>query len=102
MITEFDQKGKLYTDVVLKKNVPATIQTITHRIHGELHIRPDERLTDELIRSENFLAITNVTVFDSRGQLVYHADFLSLNREHIIWLIPDDEITNDEHTGGRE
>jgi hypothetical protein len=101
MITEFDEKGKLYTDIVLKKTLQATIQTITHRIHGELHIRPDERLTDELIRSQGFLAITNVTVYDSRGQLVYQSEFLSLNKDQIIWVIPDEEIANKADTGGR-
>jgi hypothetical protein len=102
MITEFDEKGKLYTDVVLKKNIPATIQTLTHRIHGELHIRPDERLVDELNHSDEFLAITEAVVYDTRGQRIYKSAFLALNCKEIIWLIPDEELDEGMDSGGRE
>lgn len=100
MITEFDEKGKLYTDVVLKKSVPCTIQTITHRIHGDVHVRPEERLLDEVIRSERFIAVTNASIYDTRGNRVYKTDFLTLNREQIIWLIPDDDLSSDFEAGG--
>jgi len=100
MIKEFDDKGKIFTNFISKKTVPATIQTLTHRIHGEIHVRPSERLKDELNRSEQFLAITNAAVFDTRGQEIYRCEFLTLNREHIVWLIPDEELSEDQTSGG--
>jgi hypothetical protein len=99
MITEFDDKGKIFTNFISKKTVPATVQTLTHRIHGEIHVRPSERLKDELNRSEKFLAITNAVVFDTRGQEIYRSEFLTLNREHIVWLIPDEDLSKDGSTG---
>jgi len=101
MVTEFDEKGKLFTDVVLKKTVPALIQTITHRIHGDVHVRPDERLVDEMNRAERFLAVTNAIVFDARGQKIYSTSFMTLNSKEIIWLIPDDELTGEHEGGGK-
>jgi hypothetical protein len=80
--------------------VPATVQTLTHRIHGEIHVRPSERLKDELNRSEKFLAITHAVVFDTRGQEIYRCEFLTLNREHIVWLIPDEDLSIEESSGG--
>ncbi|HVN54125.1 MAG TPA: hypothetical protein VMT46_07320 [Anaerolineaceae bacterium] len=98
MITEFDDKGKIFTNVIAKKPVPAVVQTLTHRIHGEVHVRPSERLKDEMNRSEKFLAITDAIVYDTRGQEIYRCGFLTLNRDQIVWLIPDEEISTD-HPG---
>jgi len=99
MITEFDDKGKIFTNVINKKPVPAVVQTLTHRIHGEVHVRPSERLKDELNRSEKFVAITHAVVYDTRGQEIYRCDFLTLNRDHIVWLIPDEDILSDKPGG---
>src|SRR5512133_788954 len=95
MITEFDEKGKIFSNVIAKKPTAAVVQTLTHRIHGEVHVRPSERLKDEMNRSEKFLAITNAIVYDTRGQEIYRCGFLTINRDHIVWLIPDDELSAD-------
>ena len=100
MITEFDDKGKIFTNVIAKKPVSAMVQTLTHRIHGDVHVRPSERLKDEMNRSEKFLAITNATVYDTRGQEIYRSNFLTINRDHIVWLIPDEELSEDHPAGG--
>lgn len=102
MITEFDDKGKIYTNVIAKRPVPAVIQTPTHRIQGEIHVRPNERIKDELNRSENFLAVTNATVYDEKGIAVYHCSFLTLNCKQIVWLIPQEAMAADGSTGGEE
>ena len=54
----FDDKGKFFTDVVSKEFVPVVVQTVTNLVRGMLHIRPQERLTDEINRSGQFFAIT--------------------------------------------
>jgi len=45
-----DEKGKIFTEVVTKLPVPIMMQTTTHRVLGNIHVRPDQRLKDELDR----------------------------------------------------
>jgi hypothetical protein len=92
MIRDFDEKGKLFTNIVQKTPVPATIQTLTHRIHGEVYMKPDERLKDELNRSEQFLAVTNASILNDQGEAAFVCKFLTLNKNQIVWLIPDKDL----------
>ena len=69
MNIEFDEKGKFFTDIVSKTSVPVLIQTMTHRIHGNVYITRGQRLKDELNLDEAFLAITDATVFTSAGEI---------------------------------
>ena len=89
MSIEYDEKGKIFTDVVSKIAVYATVQTTTHLMRGHIHIRRDQRIIDELDLNENFLALTNVSVLDSDGQTLYQAPFLALRRTQIVWVIPE-------------
>lgn len=98
MSIRFDEKGKFFTDVISKEAVPVIIQTLTHRIHGQVHIRPDERLKDEINQGDSFLAVTETTVFDRTGNILYRGDFMAINREHIIWLLPEDQLHPDDTT----
>ncbi|MBN2547881.1 MAG: hypothetical protein JXB15_01890 [Anaerolineales bacterium] len=87
----FDEKGKFFTDVISKEAVQVIIQTTTNRVRGRLHVRPGHRLKDEINQSELFLAITDATVYDLSGQLLYQTEFLAINREHLVWLLPEDQ-----------
>ena len=87
----FDEKGKIYTDVVRKKVVRAKIQTTTHMIIGELHIRQDSRMKDELDVQESFLAVTNATLYASDGQKLFSTVFLAVQRAQIVWVIAADD-----------
>jgi hypothetical protein len=92
MTIEFDDKGKFFTDVITKVTLPAIIQTVTQRIHGNVHVRPDQRLMDELNVDEKFLAVTDATVYSFEGQILYRCKFISLQRSQIVWVIPENEI----------
>ncbi len=94
MTDQFDEKGKIFTNVVSKDAVPATIQTLTHRVHGFVYVRPGVRIKDELTHVDGFIAVTDATVFDLQGQQLYKTGFLVVNREYIIWLIPDEDIVD--------
>jgi hypothetical protein len=96
----YDEKGKFFTPVVSKEEVPAMIQTLTHRLHGTIHVRQGERVKDELNRDEPFLAVTNVEIYNTRGEVLYRCQFMPINRSHIIWLIPDDQLKPGETEGG--
>ncbi len=92
MPTQFDEKGKIYTDVITKKPVRVIIQTTTHIIHGDIHLKPDVRIKDALQQGDHFLAVTGAVVFGPDGKQLYCSDFLTINEDHIIWLIPQDEL----------
>lgn len=91
MTFEFDEKGKIFTEVVSKVAIPAVVQTTQHLIRGNIHVRRDERFKDELDRDELFLAITDATVIGSDGQTLHESRFLAIRRTQIVWVIPSQE-----------
>jgi hypothetical protein len=89
MSYDYDDKGKIFTDHVSKVAIYATIQTTTHLIRGRIHVRRDQRIIDELDLDENFLAITDVSVLGTDGQVLFQSPFLALRRTHIVWVVPE-------------
>jgi hypothetical protein len=96
MTIEYDDKGKIFTDIVSKVTVQATIQTTTHLMRGNIHVRRDQRIKDELDSDESFLAITNANILGTDGQVIFQAPFLAVKRSHIVWVIPE----QDKHEEG--
>ena len=88
MTIEFDDKGKIFTDVVSKVATPAIVQTTGHLIRGNVHVRQDERLKDELDRDELFLAITDASVLGADGQTLHQTRFMAVRRAQIVWVMP--------------
>lgn len=88
MVLEYDEKGKFYTDIIKKEEVFAHIQTIANRIMGYIHIRIGDRLSDEINQEKLFLAVTGAEIYDLAGGLLYTSDFLAVNRQQIVWLMP--------------
>jgi len=89
MTFEYDEKGKIFTDIVSKVAIPATIQTTTHLMRGHVHVRRDQRIKDELDVNESFLALTDVSVLGTDGQILFQTPFLAVRRSHIIWVMPE-------------
>ncbi len=73
MTFEYDEKGKIFTDIVSKISVLATIQTTTHLMRGHVHVRRDQRIKDEL----------------DANQTLFQTPFLAVQRSHIIWVMPE-------------
>jgi len=96
MNIEFDEKGKFFTNVVTKVSVPATIQTTSQLLRGDVHVRKGERLKDELDRDEPFLAMTNVSIIGANGQVQFDAPFLAVQRSQIVWVLPHQEEQKSE------
>jgi hypothetical protein len=94
MTIEFDDNGKFFTDIITKTPIPVMIQTITQRIHGNIHVCQGRRLKDELDLPEKFIAITDAVIYLPDGQILYQANFLAVQRDEIIWVMPDSEIAH--------
>jgi hypothetical protein len=101
MTIEFDDKGKYFTDIVSKIPIPALIQTVTHRIHGNIHVTRDRRLKDELDLPEKFLAVTDAIIYSTDEQVLFQTRFMAVQRNEIIWVIPDSEISDPSKGSGK-
>jgi hypothetical protein len=43
---------------------------------------------------EKFIAVTDAVIYSPDGQVLYQANFLAVQREEIIWVMPDSEIAD--------
>lgn len=90
MPQEINERGKHFTDVIRKKPLRVNIRTINGRIDGSLHIRPGNRLLDELNEGDApFLAVTDVKVLDNGA--TKQLPFLALRKGTIEWIGPIEE-----------
>jgi hypothetical protein len=96
MVTQYDDKGKIFTNVISKKPVGVEIQTVKSRIHGTIHVRPSERVIDELNHTPTFVAVTDADVLNDDGTVAYSCNFLVLNSDQIVWIVPDEELIRDK------
>lgn len=93
MYSQFEEKGKIFTQKITKEQKKVIIQTSQQKIIGTIHIQMDNRLLDELNGSNQFLAITDVNIFDPENNKIHQSDFLGININQIIWVLPiEDEI----------
>jgi hypothetical protein len=92
----YDEKGKVFTDIVTKVPIQATIQTTTHMMRGHLHVRREQRIKDELDHTEKFLAFTDVSILGPDGQALFQAPFVAVQRAQIVWVMPEE--TNAEES----
>ena len=92
MITQFEEKGKIFTPKITKDHRGVIIQTTTQRIKGDLHVQLDLRLLDEINECNRFLALTNVEILDVDEKVLYKTNFLAINTDQIIWILPTDEL----------
>jgi hypothetical protein len=98
MSFEYDEKGKIFTEHISKIAIYATIQTTTHLLRGRIHVRRDQRIIDELDLSENFLAVTDVSVLGADGQVLFQSPFLAVRRTQIIWVIPEQKTSEERES----
>jgi hypothetical protein len=92
------QAMNAFSDKIDKVAKKVVLQTSSEVILGDFHYRPRLRLIDELISGDQYLAITNAIVYDKSGRVRYKARFLSVNRDHIVMIIPWDEIETNQET----
>lgn len=96
METRINDKGKYFTPRVNKQPIASLVRTNHHLVIGKVHIRPDERLKDELNNSrERFLAVTEARVYDTAGEKVlFESELLFVAYEHVVLITPIEVIRN--------
>lgn len=95
MNARVDDKGKIFTQRVSKDTVVTVVRTTDYFIIGDVHVRPDRRLKDELDNTQSrFLPITEATVYDTSGtQLLYRTSFMLLAYQQIVMVAPIEAFT---------
>jgi hypothetical protein len=89
MVTRVDDNGKTFTDRVRKERIAAIVQTATHRVRGFVFCDQDLRLKDELNASqESFIAVADAEVLAADDSVLQRTPFLTINKQHIVWLMP--------------
>ncbi len=91
MSFRIDAKGKVFTDIIRKDEVPVWIQTLTGLIRGNIYVRPEQRVKDELNGSEQFIAVTKAEVYAPNGEVRHRSHFISVNKAHVVWVLPDEQ-----------
>lgn len=61
----------------------------SYRIKGEIELVPGARLTDYMVESKPFIAVTNAEVWDLEGRRIMIVPFLNVARDHVVIIAPD-------------
>jgi hypothetical protein len=86
MTIKYDIKGKFFTDIISKEAVRCRLQTVNQMIEGDIHIRLEARLKDELESEEPILAVTDASVFDQSHNLLFQTGFIAIRRDQLVWV----------------
>jgi hypothetical protein len=84
------EKGKVFTNVISKDGIKVVVQTKTNHIKGTIYKYKDNRLSDALNQADRFITLTDVTIFDKKGEkIISEKQFMAINLNEIIWLVED-------------
>lgn len=96
MYTQFDEKGKIFTNIVNKRKLKALIQTSAGQVEGYIYIKMDGRLSDELNRADAFMPVTEAVIFNDKGEKIKEVGFIAIRFSHIVWVVPTEENSSEE------
>ncbi len=96
MDLRIDEKGKYYTQRITKDTLLVLLRTADEIVAGSIHIRPEQRLKDELDANRSpFIALTGVAVYDQSGQTCcYQTDVLFVSISQIVTIAPVESMRN--------
>lgn len=93
MEADSQRQGKIFTHVVSKNRVEVVLHTNNCRIEGGFYLKQDERFSDALNDSLQFLSVVDATVlFDDLVMPRVKTPFISVNRDQIDWIYIREEI----------
>jgi hypothetical protein len=61
----------------------------SYRIKGEIELVAGARITDYMVESKPFIAVTNAEVWDLEGRRIMVVPFLNVARDHVVVVAPD-------------
>jgi hypothetical protein len=96
MYAAYDDRAKVFTNVITKKPIDVLIQTTQNKIRGKVHIRLEDRFLDEINREKMFIPVTEAIFLDTEGNEIQRTNFLVVNRTQIIWMIPVEDEQGEE------
>ena len=67
-----------------------TILTGTYRVKGYIDLLPGARVTDYLVESKDFIAVTNAEIWELGNRHVLNADFINVSLDHIQIVTPEE------------
>ena len=92
MYERVDEKGKVFTPRIRTASVEVDIVTLHGVVHGFVHVKPDQRIKDELNnQGESFLAVTGATLRGHLDPAHREVGFVAVNKSHIITVVPVSE-----------
>lgn len=66
-----------------------TILTNTFRIKGDIDLMPGARVTDYMMDTKAFFAVTGAEVWNLEGRMIFSTAFLNVSRSHVVVVSPD-------------
>ena len=60
-----------------------------YRIKGEIELVPGARITDYMLDTKEFFAVTKAEVWDLEGRKIFAAPFLNVSRSHVVVIAPE-------------
>ena len=67
------------------------VLTKYYKIKGDIGLMPGVRLTDYMIETKDFIAMTDAEVTDLAGNNILTGGFLNVNRDSIEVILPADQ-----------
>ena len=74
----------------VENRTKVTILTEAFRVTGYIDLMPGARLTDYLVESKDFIAVTNAEVWELGTHHVLSAPFINVSRAHIQVVAPEE------------
>ena len=66
------------------------IFTRRYQIKGKIFLYKGARLTDYMVESEPFIAVSDAEILDHQNNPIFTTSFLNVNRDHIEIIMPTD------------
>jgi hypothetical protein len=74
----------------VEEKTKVTILTGNYRVKGYIDLLPGARLTDYLVESKDFIAVTDAEVWETGNRHVLNAPFINVSLDHIEIVSPGD------------
>ncbi|MGA1863550.1 MAG: hypothetical protein ACMUHX_00650 [bacterium] len=92
-----------YTAKTKKDSINVIVYVSGYKILGTVYLPLGGRLTDFLntkglgAEGEVFIPVTDASIYNiSNDSLIHYTPFLSINKENILFIFPQEESTKDE------